>query len=103
LGVDSAERAGNVAQKLMKSMEQPFVIDGHVLHMRMSAGIALYPEHGTDPMTLLQQADMAMYYAKQRRSGFALSDSTRHAEWLARMALERDLYQALQNYITNRK
>ena len=96
LGVDSAERAASVVQKLTKALEPAFHIAGHTLHMRMSAGIALYPEHGKDPMTLLQQADMAMYYAKQRQSGYAVSDSTRHAEWLARVALERDLREALE-------
>jgi EAL domain-containing protein (putative c-di-GMP-specific phosphodiesterase class I) len=42
-----------------------------VLDVGASIGIVLYPEHGTDARTLLRRADVAMYTAKQRQSGYS--------------------------------
>lgn len=94
-GIDNAASAVTVAQKLIGVMDAPFDIKGHSVTMNMSLGIALYPEHGTDPMMLLQHADMAMYHAKQQGGGYALADQTRHSEALARSALGRDLQDAI--------
>lgn len=96
-GIDNVANATSVALKLIKAMEAPFSIKGHSLLMRMSLGIALHPENGSDPMTLLQQADMAMYHAKKRQCGYSLADNARHHESLARATLEHDLRRAIQN------
>lgn len=96
-GIRDESSAVIVAEKLIGVMEPRFEIKGHSLLMRISLGIALYPEHGADPMMLLQQADMSMYYAKQRGCGYALADHTRHSEALARSELERDLHEAIGN------
>ena len=95
-GVDNTVSATCVALKLIKALEAPFDIKGHSLLMRMSLGIALYPEHGSDSMTMLQQADMAMYHAKQQQCGYAMADNARHGESLARATLERDLHDAIR-------
>ena len=42
-----------------------------MLEVGASIGIALYPEHGTDARTLLRRADVAMYAAKQKQSGYS--------------------------------
>lgn len=94
-GIDNADKAAAVARKLISVMDAPFDIKGHGVTMSMSLGIALYPEHGRDPMMLLQHADMAMYHAKQGGGGYALADQTRHNEALARSALGRDLHEAI--------
>jgi len=59
------------ARRILGTLEQPFVIEGQVLEVGASIGIALFPEHGTDARTLLRRADVAMYAAKQRQSGFS--------------------------------
>ena len=46
----------------------PHVVNGVTVHLDLSAGIALYPEHGTDIATLLRCADVAMYQAKEQRT-----------------------------------
>ena len=46
-----------------------------LLEVEASVGIALYPEHGEDPETLLLHADVAMHAAKHAHSGHALFDS----------------------------
>jgi diguanylate cyclase (GGDEF)-like protein len=59
------------ARRILNSLEQQFVIEGQVLEVGASIGIALYPEHGTDARTLLRRADVAMYTAKQKQSGYS--------------------------------
>jgi diguanylate cyclase len=59
------------ARRILNTLEQPFVIEGQVLDVGASIGIALFPEHGTDARTLLRRADVAMYSAKQDQSGYS--------------------------------
>lgn len=54
-----------LAEKLREALRQPFVIDGHELSISCSIGVAVYPEDGTDAMTLTKGADDAMYRAKE--------------------------------------
>ncbi len=66
--------ANNVAasaRRILDTLEQPFVIEGQVLEVGASIGISLFPEHGSDARTLLRRADVAMYAAKQKQSGFS--------------------------------
>ena len=59
------EDAIQVAQKIVDSFCKPFLIDTHQLVVTTSIGIAVYPDDGTDEGTLLKNADIAMYQAKQ--------------------------------------
>jgi len=54
-----------VAQKIVESFCEPFLIDTHQLILTTSIGIAVYPHDGTDEVILLKNADIAMYQAKQ--------------------------------------
>ncbi|HKR62182.1 MAG TPA: EAL domain-containing protein [Thermoanaerobaculia bacterium] len=63
--------AAITARRILNALEQPFVIETQVLEVGASIGIALYPEHGTDARTLLRNADVAMYAAKQKQSGYS--------------------------------
>ncbi len=56
--------ATQVAQKLLDSIIQPFLIQHHELTITASIGIALYPEDGLDMETLSKNADTAMYRVK---------------------------------------
>ena len=67
---DDVHDAAATARRILNTLEQPFVIEGQVLDVGASIGIALFPEHGTDARTLLRRADVAMYAAKQQQSGF---------------------------------
>ncbi|MFJ7883846.1 diguanylate cyclase domain-containing protein [Pseudomonas sp. NPDC096917] len=57
-----------VAEKVRQNLSQPIQLDGHVLNIFSSIGIAVYPEHGDDPQQLLHYADTAMYTIK--RNGY---------------------------------
>lgn len=54
-----------VAEKIVESFRAPFLLGTHQLIVTTSIGIALYPDDGTDEATLLKNADIAMYQAKQ--------------------------------------
>jgi diguanylate cyclase (GGDEF)-like protein/PAS domain S-box-containing protein len=60
---DSKE-ATRVAQKVIASMQRPFLAESREISMSISVGIALYPLDGSDVETLLRCADRAMYRAK---------------------------------------
>ena len=60
------EAAGQVAQKLLQALAEPFHVGDHVLPVTCSIGIAMAPEHGDTGVRLKQEADKAMYVAKAR-------------------------------------
>jgi len=64
--------AEHLARRMIATLHQPFDVDGVRLDVQASVGIAIAPEHGTDVVTLLQRADVALYTAKERRGTFAL-------------------------------
>jgi len=53
-----------LAEKLHQALCQPFVLNGHKLSISCCIGVAVYPEHGADAITLTKSADDAMYLAK---------------------------------------
>lgn len=61
----SSEDAALVAQKIIEHIAEPASRDGHELLITASVGIAIFPEDGSDAGGLLQNADTAMYLAKE--------------------------------------
>ena len=60
------ESAAIVAERLVKVASQPIEVEGHVLHLGASVGIAVFPEDASSATQLMQHADTAMYEAKAR-------------------------------------
>ncbi len=58
--IQKRENCDLVAEKLVESLEPPFVIETHSLHISASIGIALYPEDGLGTAALLRCADVAL-------------------------------------------
>ncbi|MBS4738375.1 diguanylate cyclase, partial [Acinetobacter baumannii] len=52
-------------ERLINELQAPFRVEGHVLSMGVSAGVALYPADGHDAHTLIRNADAAMYEVKR--------------------------------------
>lgn len=68
--MQSREDAERIAEKIVASMKLPIQLDsGSSISTSVSVGIAYYPQDGTDPASLLNAADAAMYQAKRRRRG----------------------------------
>ena len=62
--IDSLKDVQWVAGKILESLAQPFLLGEHELAISASIGIALFPEHGDDEVSLNRAADQAMYRAK---------------------------------------
>ena len=63
--IEKEQDAIVVAEKILLALNQPFALDGHVLQLSASIGIAIYPEHGSEEKQLVKNADIAMYHAKK--------------------------------------
>ncbi len=63
--IETEQDALNVAEKIRQALDRSFEIDGYVLRISSSIGVALYPEHGENEFNLTKHADVAMYYSKQ--------------------------------------
>ena len=61
----STDGAAKVAAKLIEAVSQPYRLDGHNVSITASAGIGIYPLHGSDADTLMKSADVALYEAKR--------------------------------------
>ncbi len=73
-GKDAAG-ALRVVDKIRTVFEPALQIDGNNLSIMGSIGIAVYPQHGKDPDTLIRHADVAMYTAKKSDVDYAVYDS----------------------------
>src|SRR5260221_1724264 len=69
-GHDSNGAAAS-ARRILNTLQQAFVVEGQVLEVGASIGIALYPQHGGDVRTLMRRADVAMYAAKSASLGYS--------------------------------
>jgi diguanylate cyclase (GGDEF)-like protein len=70
--------AAVVATKVLAALAAPGIVGVHLVHLSASLGIAMFPEDGDDPETLIRRADAAMYVAKNcGRGRLALHSRTR--------------------------
>jgi diguanylate cyclase (GGDEF)-like protein len=91
-----AAYVANTARRILNSLEQPFVVDGQVLEVGASIGIATYPTHGADVRTLLRRADVAMYAAKQAQAGYSFHSDDFESRTPDELALVVELRHAIE-------
>ncbi|MCB1878375.1 MAG: EAL domain-containing protein [Chromatiales bacterium] len=86
-----------IAEKIIRTLRQPFLIGEHRVQIGGSVGIALFPDHGVDAERLKKNADAAMYQAKEfGRNRFQLFDAKLLEASVQRRKLLESLRQALQ-------
>lgn len=86
-----------IAERIAQQLTTPFLLNGHELHITTSIGIALYPHDGEDMTTLLQNADAAMYRAKEQgRNNYQFYTQDLSTEASQRLQMESYLHQALE-------
>jgi diguanylate cyclase (GGDEF)-like protein/PAS domain S-box-containing protein len=93
--IAQTEDVAHVMQKIRGQLEQPLTAAGHTLHLTATLGISLYPADGADPETLLKNADIAMYRARERDEDYQYYAADMTVNAAERLALENDLRQAL--------
>lgn len=92
----SREEALLVAEALLATLARPFSLDDYELYVSASIGIAGYPLDGNDPVTLIANADAAMYVAKtEERNALRFYTPKMHADARRRLKLASELRQAL--------
>ncbi|HVT34706.1 MAG TPA: EAL domain-containing protein [Nevskiaceae bacterium] len=95
--VTQPKQAMLTAERVLKSVREPYQLAGHAAHVGASIGITLSQDGATGEL-LLKQADLAMYQAKTRgRDRFRFFDGEMDAEARRRFELESALRAALQN------
>lgn len=94
---DVGDAAAAIA-RLRSAFATPIVAGGIELMVGFSAGIALYPRHGTDPAQLVHNADLAMYRGKKAGGGRTeFFEEEMNAAALNRVQLENDLRLAIRD------
>ncbi|OYW36366.1 MAG: hypothetical protein B7Z35_12920 [Hydrogenophilales bacterium 12-61-10] len=93
----ASRAASRVVRKLLKALAEPFKLEHRRYAIGASIGISVYPDDGLDANTLLRQADLAMYQAKQRRSGFEYFSDELNTVAQQQLSLENGLRQALDH------
>jgi diguanylate cyclase (GGDEF)-like protein len=96
-GVASTAEALRLGDDLAEAVEQPISVGHLSLTTRASIGIACGPEHGNAAQILMQRADVAMYAAKQTRSGARVYEAHDDKNSARRLALVADLARAIQH------
>ena len=86
-----------VIENVHTALKEPICVGEYPLHIEESIGVALYPEHGTDALILLQHADVAMYKARQAHERSAFYEASHDQDTLRRLKLMGALLPAIEN------
>ncbi len=90
-------RASLIAREILENLSRSFLLQGHEVYTSASIGITLCPGDGDDARTLLKNADMAMYRAKEMgRNTFRFFTSRMTARASRFLELDKDLRSALK-------
>lgn len=91
-GTDST----TLAERIQQLLAEPFELEGHQVNIGASIGIAIAPEDGSDPDTLLKNADLALYRAKaDNDESYHFFEPEMDRRIQKRRLLEHDLRNAL--------
>ena len=87
-----------VAKRILNSLSEPIALQSHNPVVTPSIGIAIFPQDGTDPDTLVRNADTAMYVAKaEGRACFRFYDEDMNARAVEQLRKEEELRHAMRN------
>jgi diguanylate cyclase (GGDEF)-like protein len=94
--VSGIQETAIIAQRILRSLQRDFLINGKILHVAASIGIALYPYDGHDAETLMKNADSAMYQIKHRgKSAYHFSNAESQPEMPDHLELKNRILHAL--------
>jgi diguanylate cyclase (GGDEF)-like protein len=93
--VGDADHAMEVAERVLAVLQRPAELDGTVVDVSGSIGVAVYPLHSATSSEFLQHADIAMYNAKRGHLGVAMYDPDANQHSSVQLALLSELRQAI--------
>jgi diguanylate cyclase (GGDEF)-like protein len=95
--IASDEDAAKVARRILEEIEKPIDLFGHEVVLTASLGISLFPDDGANSLTLIKNADSAMYHAKALGgNNFQYYAQSMNASSMERLAMEGELRKALE-------
>ncbi len=98
LSINNVDEVGVISRHILESLRQQTPAGDHVLSVTASVGVAIAPDHGDDPETLLRRADIALYRARTEGRGTLRMFDTGYEDALnKRSKIERELAGALNN------
>ena len=95
-GLTGVQGAAIVAQKILRTLAQPFTLRGHEVSVTASIGITVYPLDSDTIEGLIKNADAAMYRAKAQKNTYQFFAAETQCKVVDRLELERDLRRALE-------
>ncbi len=94
--IEDPAHAARIANKLVDAIRLPFEISGHQVFLGVSIGIAVFPQDGADPETLMRHADLAMAHAKRDGGSSArFFEPAMNQSAFERLVLENELRDAV--------
>ncbi len=95
--IEQPTDAIEVAGRIRTALAEPFRLDGVLMDVDVSIGIAISPQHGEDVEVLMRRADVAMYVAKGEQTGIELYDVARDPNSAARLGTVTALREVLEH------
>lgn len=96
--LDDSLNINRLAARIISTLNEPILLDGHKVHTGTSIGITIFPDDASEAEKLLKAADLALYQAKDSgRNNFKCYQSRMDEKVHARIRLENDLRNALEN------
>ncbi len=94
--INSPYEAANVANRVLESLSTPFHVENRDLFVSASIGITTYPKDGNDVETLIKNADMAMYHAKEKgKNAYSYYQESMNIAAFELLNLQNEMHQAL--------
>jgi diguanylate cyclase (GGDEF)-like protein/PAS domain S-box-containing protein len=95
--IGQPQDAAHVAETVRTALAMPHQTGGHELHISLSIGISVFPDDGTDVESLMQNADTAMYHAKDSgRNNYQFFKPDMNARAVRRQQVECSLRRAIK-------
>ncbi len=93
----SIEEINEITNKINQKFEHPLLINDFELYITTSIGISIYPESGEDIPTLMKNADLAMYLAKEKgNNNIEIFSPTMNVKMYKTFTLQNDLRKAIK-------
>ena len=95
--MDTMDDIRKHTEGITDSYKKTYTVKGQEFHLSVSSGIAVYPIDGTDPETLIKNADLAMYKSKELgKNRYTYCSEEMKAETYQKIRLAEDLHRALE-------